>query len=333
MEQEQRSEMVTFAKQQFAFLKEEKGFTKPLINRSDYALLIYRSATMGIRIEMDVYLSRMEITIGKLGSDGKFPFNQSNFPVGFAGRERTLWLLESLLIRQLHVQDERILALDQFDQDNRRRKRDYEWDYEQWKQVISLYQGLLRDHIDLIVQQPLEVLFPTAIEYLSQWSTLKEAEQLAYEHFAFLGEHGFQPGPVFSVYAWLDIYTWLSADRGIQLSIDNRDMGVCCYVVRLIDGKIPTDDDKMVKKYDHYIQGEEAEVGLIDVLRKRLRIRDAEINRVGNLEHTLDVRHWSDFDYRYVSTSIIGYASLVRRYIKVLMEAPLETLFAHTQLR
>lgn len=71
---EQEDEIVTCAKQQFAFLKTEKGFTKPLLNRPKQAQLIYRNATMGMRIEMNRAMNDVRILVGKLGNSGKFPF-------------------------------------------------------------------------------------------------------------------------------------------------------------------------------------------------------------------------------------------------------------------
>ena len=314
MKKEIRDEIITFAKQQFAFLKVEKGFTKPLINRPNQSLLIYRSATMQISIEMSLWAQGMDILIEKLGSDGK-PDRELH--------RRTVWLLESLLTRLLHVEDERILALDQI-RLTIDRWYDTEWGKRQWKRVINLYQALLRDHIDLILQQPFDVLFPTALEYT--WST-EEWERLLDDHFTFLQEYGFGPHPVFAVELWLYIYTWMSADRGIQLILDSRDIDLYCYMVRLIDGKIPTTEKKMVQKYEHFIRGEEAEVHLVVLLSKRLGIADADIERIDNLDRILNIRHMSDCDYSYYSTYVMEYANLVRRYIKVLMDTPLETLF------
>jgi hypothetical protein len=317
MEKEIEKEIVTFAKQQFAFLKTEKGFIKPLINRPDYALLIYRSATMEIRIEMHLWVSGMEIVIRRLGSDGK--------PARESGRH-TCWLLESLLTRLLHVQDEHILTLDQIRLEIRKDKwHKVRWEKSQWMQVIGLYQALLRDHIDLILQQPLDVLFPTGAPYVG---STEEWERLLDDHFAFLEEYGFGPHPVYAVESWLGLYTWMSVDRGIQFILDSRDIGPYCYVIKLIDGKIPTTDDKMVQTYAHFIWGEEAKVRLVDLLSEQLGITDTDIERVRNLNRILNIRHWSDCDYSYYSNYAIEYAKLVRRYIKVLMQAPLETLFA-----
>ncbi len=331
MKKEQREKIVPFAKEQFAFLKAEKGFTKPLINRPNYALLIYRNATMGIRIEMSIVTNDMEVLIWKLGSYGKFPLASQE-------HQRTLWLLESLLTRQFEIQDEHILALDQIRIDTLRienawdREREYEWGIRRWKQVIGLYRALLRDYIDLIVQHPFEVLFPSAVEYLAMGESRQEWEQVADAHFAFLEEYGFRPHPVYAVDSWLGVYTWMSADRGIQLTVDYRDMNLSCDVVSLIDGKIPATDKNVLKQHGDFIQGQGVEISLCDLLGKQLGITDPEIERVGKLDDVLNIRHWTDYDYRYVSTFIIEHANVVRRYIRMLIDTPLETLFASARL-
>lgn len=316
MEREERDELVGFAKRQFAFLKTEKGFTKPLISRPDYALLVYRNATMGVRIEMDVYLSLMEIMLVKLGVSGSFPF-------GNDGGQRTVWLLQSFLVRQLAVRDERMLALDEIDLATRRKKQDsngdFKWGSEDWKRVIGLYQGLLRDYVDLILQQPLEGLFPTDVEYLSMWSTREAIEQFACEQLAFLGEYGFQTRPVFAMAGWFAIYTWMGTDRGVQLVLNYRDMDVDCKMVRLIDGKIPTTNKHLLKRYDYFVRGGETAVPLV-VLLKRFGIAMEEVEGLRDVYSVLDVRHWSDCDYRYVRTFIVEYANLVRHYIKFLTQ-------------
>jgi len=321
---EQAEEINTLAKQQFAFLKTEMGFTKPLLNRPKHALLIYRNATMGIRIEMNRAMNDMEILLGKLGDNGKFPFANE-------GRERILWLLESLLTRQLQVQDKRILALDRIRLDTRRMEKaawDYTWDTQQWTQVLRLYQTLLRDHIDLILQQPLEVLFPSTIDYLAMGNTRQEWEQLAKDHFAFLGEYGFRHHPVCAVNNWLDIVTWLGADRGIQLTVDHREKDLSCDLISLIDGKIPATDKNVLTQHEDFMLGRGVAIPLCDLLSQQLGITDSEIESIGNLRRLLNIRHYSDYDYRYISTFIMQSASLARRYLKVLMDTPLETIFA-----
>ncbi len=209
MEPEQRDEILAFAKQQFVFLKTEKGFTRPLINRPDNGLLIYRNAIMGIRMQMDIANcchNDMMISIGKLE-------NKSTFPWANDGPERSLWVLQSFLNRQLNVQDQRILTLDQIYLEAVRTRE--EWGVEQWKYVINLYQSLLHDYIDQIMHLPFEVIFPSAIEYLSLWSTREQWKQQITESFAFLEEYGFRPDPIFVVRGPFTTYIWI---RGILVS-------------------------------------------------------------------------------------------------------------------
>src|SRR5262249_47069206 len=138
----------------------------------------------------------------------------------------------------------------------------------------------------------------------------EEWEHLIDDEFAFLAEYGFGPHPVYAVDLWLGLYTWMSADRGIQLVLDGRDIDLYCYMIRLIDGKIPTTDKKMVQKYDHFIRGEEANVHLIPLLSKRLGITDPDIERIDNLDRILNIRHMSDCDHTYWSTYAMEYANL-----------------------
>ena len=321
MDQEQKKEILAFAKQQFTFLKTEKGFIRPLINRPDNGLLIYRNATLGIRVAMDIDLGSydyMEITIGKLEDKRKFPVTNE-------GPERSLWLLQSLLDRQLHAQDKRILELDQLHLDMRKTQK--EWDSEQWKYVINLYQSLLFACIDLILQQPDEVLFPTAIEYRSMWSTHTEWEHLAHTQFAFLQEYGFQPEPIFVQRGWFTTYTWVSPDRGVQLIVETRDINVYCNIVRLIDSKLPTMDESILKKCADFRYGLVAGVPLCNLLSKQFKITDAGIDAIDTIAHTLNVRHWSDCDYRYISAFITQYADLVKRFITPIMQITQRTLF------
>lgn len=313
---EQKKEVATFAKEQFAFLKAAKGFTRPLVNQPSNGLLIYRNAMMGIGIEMSFsfpgyYYDNMKVTIGKLGSDGNYP----KFPYMNEAGVRSYWVLQSLLTRQLHVQDEQIPALDQLFQDLR--GNNHVWTVEQWKEAISSYQPLLQKYIDLILQQPSEVLFPTALEYLPVG--LEEFAQLAREHFAFLQQYGFRPDPLVGYYG---SHTWINADRGITLNQDFRDRDIYCSVVKLIDGKLPT-DDKRELKHDGFIQGRRIMIPLYNLLTRQLGITDAEIETVRNSYTLLPIRDYSDYDYTYASTVIRMYANLVRCYISQLMSAPL----------
>jgi hypothetical protein len=315
MKQDESDEIVAFAKQQFAFLKAEKGFTRPLINRPSCGLLIYRSATMEVCIEMSLWSRGMEVVVRMLGSDGKRARGENR---------STIWLLESLLTRQFQVQDEHIVALDRIRLDLLKdRWQEKKWVKGQWEEVIRLYQALLRDHIDLILRQPFEVLFPFASEDAEDWW-----ERLLHDNFAFLGEYGFRSFPVFAVDSWLYIYTWLSADRGIQLIADGRDKGMYCDVISLIDGKIPATDKKVLKEHDDFTEGQGVKISLLELLGKQLGITDLEIEQAGNLHDRLEIRHWSDYDERYVSTFVMEHANLVRRYINVLMDTPLELIFA-----
>jgi len=88
------------------------------VNQPSNGLLIYRNATMGIGIEMHFsfpgyYSDSVKVTLGKLGSDGTFP----NSHTWVRNVLRSFWVLQSFLIRQLHIQDEQILALDHLLQD------------------------------------------------------------------------------------------------------------------------------------------------------------------------------------------------------------------------
>ena len=316
---EQKKEVITFAKEQFAFLKTEKGFTKRLVHQVHMpfdGLLIYRNEMMGINIRMrfsyDDYSSDyIKVGIGKLGSDGSFlqiPYN--------AGEEgvRSFWDLRSFSIRQLHVQDETLQALDQLLREFRKERR--AWDVEKWKRVISLYRTLVHNHIDLILQQPPEVLFPTALEYLCVWPT--GMAQLGCEHFAFLQEYGFRTDPIEEDYGASQI--WIGADRGVRLYWDYQFNDISCSIIKLIDGKIPTFEKRDLKRKE-FIRGMGAGVSLENLLSERLGIVDAEIDMARNIETVLTINDYTDYDYTYTRTIIGLYASLIRRYIDQIMLA------------
>lgn len=307
--------MAAFAKEQFAFLKTAKGFTKPLVNQPSNGLLIYRNATMGIGILMSFsfrgyFYDSIKIALGKLDSDGNYP----KFPYMSEAGVRPYWVLQSLLTRQLHVQDEQIPALDQLFQDLRRNK--HVWTVEQWKEAISSYQPLLQKYIDLILQQPSDVLFPTAIEFLP---VRNEAfAQLAREHFAFLSEYGFQSEPVVGYYG---IHTWISAEIGIEINQDFRDRDIFCLIVKLIDGKVPTSDSRELKQVE-FIKGKPGgKIFLHDLLARQFGITDPDLEALRNIYGLLAIRDFSDYDYRYARAAINMNANLVKRYISQIMSA------------
>lgn len=318
---EQQKEVVTFAKEQFAFLKTEKGFTKRLVHQIHLpfdGLLIYRNETMGMRIEMsfsyhDYYRDYMEVEMRKLGSDGKF-LPLSLYPG--EGSVRARWVLKSFLIRQLHVQDETLQVLDQLLHEFWKKRQ--AWDVEKWKQVINLYRALVHNHIDLILQQPPEVLFPTALEYLCVGRT--GMTQLGCEHFAFLQEYGFRTDPIEEDYGASQ--TWIGTDRGVRLYWDYQFNDISCSVIKLIDGKIPTFEKRDLKRKE-FIRGMGARISLEGLLSERLGIVDAEIDTVRNIETVLTINDYSDYDYTYTRTIIGLYASLIRRYIDQIMQVAL----------
>lgn len=132
--------------------------------------------------------------------------------------------------------------------------------------------------------------------------------------------------PVFAVRGWFTTYTWIREDLGIQLTVETRDVNIYCDLVGLIDGKIPTTDKYVLKKYDGFIEGRVARISLGDLLSRQLSISDPEIERIDDLSRILNVRHASDCDYRYISAFIIQYANLVKRYIAVFLQTPREIL-------
>lgn len=315
---EQKKAVAAFAKEQCAFLKTAKGFTKALVNQPSHGLLIYRNAMMGIGIQMSYadhgyYYDDIKITIGKLKSDGTLP----RFPYIDEAQARSLWLLESFLIRQLHIQEQSILALDQLRQDFHKTRTT--WSIEQWKQIISLYRVILHEHIDLIVQQPSEVLFPTAIEYLPLSRAI--FAQLTREHFAFLQEYGFRPDPLVEDYGAQ--YTWINGDRGIQLFHDYQFNDISISVVKLIEGKLPT-FNKAALKHDYFIRGSSVAIPLYDLLTKRLGIHDTQIDSIHLIPTLLTIRDFSDYDYTYATTVVRMYADSVRRYISQLIHISLD---------
>jgi hypothetical protein len=132
--------------------------------------------------------------------------------------------------------------------------------------------------------------------------------------------------PVFAVRGWFTTYTWIREDLGIQLTVETRDVNIYCDLVGLINGKIPTTDKYVLKKYDGFIEGRVAQTSLGDLLSRQLSISDPEIERIDDLSRILNVRHASDCDYRYISAFIIQYANLVKRYVAVFLQSPREIL-------
>ena len=75
----------------------------------------------------------IEIMIGKLRSDGNFP----KFPYTGEGHMRSFWLLQSFLIRLLHIEDNHIQTMDQCCYDFQV-KGDM-WNIDQWQEIPGKY--------------------------------------------------------------------------------------------------------------------------------------------------------------------------------------------------
>ena len=315
--QEQQKQLVAFAKEQFTFLKTERGFSRPLVNQPSNGLLLYRNSTIGIRLQLTFshsYYERdsMQILLGKLDGNGAFP----KFPYTDQVGVRRVWALQSFFIRQLHIQDEHISAIDELVGVGRREK--HVWTFERWKQVISSYRALLHKYIDLVLQQPPEVLFPTDIGYL--FARSEDFARFAREHFSFLREFGFQPDPIIG---YAGSSTWINADRGIELSQDARDRDISCCLLRLIDGKIPTYSPHDLERAEFTQRSSGDAISLSAFLSRHLGITDADLDILRDLYRSLPVRDFSDYDSTYASTVIRTSANLVKRSISQILRAPL----------
>ena len=210
-------EIVQLIRARFAFLKTEKGFTKPVIHTSlDH--LIFRNTWLKLKVETDFLMNgTMNIALEQLA-----PPEQPT---------RSSWNLLGLLYRRLHIQDERITQLQQMFGDRYRARGAFpRVDLAQDSAFIiaqtDLYRGLLLDYIDLILKQPVEILFPTDLEYLPMLDARTAIENYATEQLAFLSQHGFSPAPIRESNSIQTYLSWLNQRLGVRMSLDYRDANV-----------------------------------------------------------------------------------------------------------
>ncbi len=144
----------------FTFLRHEGGFTQRPSTRRESILwtqLIYRSAELGVEIEIDYTLRLIAVWLIRL-EQGKYPVAAGPFsgPVnGVVIRPR----LETVLRDQLNVADPILDELERLRRDSEREQRDQAF----LERMLDLYQQLFQRHLAAILQHPLAQLFPAGI--------------------------------------------------------------------------------------------------------------------------------------------------------------------------
>jgi hypothetical protein len=153
-----RAELEARAHEQFAFLVEDKGFTLALDPDAGKSVVLtayyYLRRDFGIAIELafdfrDIYASVNLVR----APGGQLP---PYVDVNKGERVRIGFLV--LLSRVLHIKDERIAAFFHFVHYAETR------DYQYVDQSLARWHDLIKDFIDIVVQQPLDILFPPTLE-------------------------------------------------------------------------------------------------------------------------------------------------------------------------
>lgn len=148
------SELKRLAIERFIFLKQNKGFTKRIqVQRKGMGIsIVFKTSVLGIEISLDYYDRYVNITLVKL-SDSKLPPNYGGF-VYQGNRVRSPLLV--VLFKQLHVDDKEIRETNDFLYNSiARNNRDLDF------VIVALdkYRDILMKYIDLILSEPLPVLF------------------------------------------------------------------------------------------------------------------------------------------------------------------------------
>ncbi len=139
------------AQELFAFLVKEKGFVQRRSKRSAFATSLYYvhgGGQLGVEIQLDyrdgtVDLYLLKLQAGKLPEDGLV-----------VKGERVRRSLDLLLRDDLHIQDEQLDALFALYRTPGR------WSEQIYAEALQAASAVVERFTDLVLQQPLEVLFP-----------------------------------------------------------------------------------------------------------------------------------------------------------------------------
>jgi hypothetical protein len=152
----------------------------------------------------------------------------------------------------------------------------------------------------------------------SMLSRRAELEQLAHERFAsFLIEHGFLEEPT-ERDTISTIYYFVHLDRGIQITLEYREMRVELYLLRLIEGKLP--------RHGYILSGEVVRIPLMVCLHNFLHLDDEQISDLRTILK-IDVLNFDS-----AVDAVNGWANVVERHLTLLDTQPLSTLFPTTDV-
>lgn len=152
-----RDELEQLAQDRFAFLTREKGFTLRSSEReAQWTAYFYANAlaSIGLEVQVDFRDDIVRVNLLRL-RDGELP------PHGFVDvdtGERIAVAFQSLLKHMLQVEDGQLDELTDmlYTVPSPERPRDHHWAEE----LLARWSDLVQRHIDLVVQEPIEVLFP-----------------------------------------------------------------------------------------------------------------------------------------------------------------------------
>lgn len=305
-----QTEILQLIRERFAFLKTEKGFTKPIIHTSlDH--FIYRNDVFKLMIQIDLsFQGTVNIELEKLVP--------SEHPA------RDSWNLLGFLTRRLHIQDKRIEHLIQIMRQHRLAgapfpRVDLDQDRPFIIEQIECYQHLLSDYIDTILKQPLDILFPSDLEFLPFFTVTNQIEQYIIDQFKFLHHKGFAQEPV----VFRSDFTWLNQRLGVRIGWDFRDGDIGLSLVLL------KQDEPMfrkpAKKYDDPLNIERTIWSLRDIA-SRLHLPAESWDLKPQLPQFY---FWtSEYDYAHAIAEVDAYCDWLKQHIDTILEQPLETLFA-----
>jgi hypothetical protein len=310
-----QSEILQIIREQFAFLKIDKGFTKPILHTSlDH--FIDRNDALKVGIEPDFFMhGTTNVVVEKLA-----PSERST---------RASWNLLGLLTRRLHIQDERIGQLINAKGQHQREKGafprvDLDQDSPFIIEQIERYHSLLADYIDVILKQSLDFLFPTDLEFLPMYTARTQIEQYAIDHLSFLSQKGFADHPVIENNGRGTYHTWLNQRLGVRMSFDYRDAAINLgFVLLKQDEPIYR---KTAKKYRLELLNIERQIWFRRDLASRLHLPIEQFNVNPTAPQFY---YWStECDYAFAISYIEAYRDSLGDIINAILEMPLETLFA-----
>ena len=145
-----QTDVESLTQELFGFLIKEKGFRRGRTERGGLSTTYnfkHLAAEIGVAVHLDFRDGTIDLYLLRL-DDGKLP----EFG-GFGGRKQDLPLF---LRDNLHIQSESLEAL--FALYRSREPRNYEF----YATLLRAMRDVVGEYIDLLLQQPLDVLFPLA---------------------------------------------------------------------------------------------------------------------------------------------------------------------------